>query len=471
MKKIGIIGGGFAGTMTAANLIDILDEACEIIIVNERESFNKGIAFNPYSSRHLLNVVAGKMGAYPGQETDFLEWVVKRPEFKNKDKGVIANSFLPRKLYGTYLVEVWEHSSALAKSKGIRVTVIDAQVVDLSQIQDSVMLSLSDGTTAKVDHCVIATGNHLPKNPTIDNPHFFNSKKYFRNPWQIEAVQSVDNSVPVLIVGNGLTMVDTVLGLLEHNFKGEIYSLSPHGFRILPHRHNGICYTKLEEELTPDINLYELVKLVNKHIKSVREFGVSAEPIIDSLRPHTQRIWQTLTNTEKKVFMSRLRHLWGVARHRIPLHIHDKIQQLQIDGRLHVVAGKLLECSEQDEFVSATFLNRKSGSAEKLKVSRVINCTGPDSDLANLDGHFLKNCMLKDILSQDDLKLGIRADTSTFQVFNSQGKKINNLYTIGSNLRGELWESTAVGELRVQARRLAERLAMVVQPSSSHAKK
>jgi uncharacterized NAD(P)/FAD-binding protein YdhS len=253
-------------------------------------------------------------------------------------------------------------------------------------------------------------------------------------------------------------MVDTVLGLLEQGFKGEIYSISPNGFNILPHRHNGLKYSKLLEELQDDMNIYELVKLINKHIKTVREYGVSAEPIIDSLRPQTQKIWKSFTDHEKELFMSRLRHLWGVARHRIPLHSHDKIQQLRIDGKLHINSGKIIDITELSESITVQYFDKKENGIKVIDVSRIINCTGPETDLANIDKSFLKNCMLKGILTQDKLKIGIKADTESFQIINSVGKPHPNLYTIGSNLKGELWESTAVNELRGQAEKLAEKL-------------
>ncbi len=59
---------------------------------------------------------------------------------------------------------------------------------------------------------------------------------------------------------------------------------------------------------------------------------------------------------------------------------------------------------------------------------------------------------------QDHLKLGIKTDATTFQLVNSEGKNHSNLFTLGSNLKGELWESTAVNELRVQAEKLAENI-------------
>lgn len=458
MRKIGIVGGGFTGTMTAVQLIHQSDAPCEIIIINERETFNKGIAYNPYSDKHLLNVTAGKMSAYPDRPDDFLNWVMLQPEFINKDKTLITNSFLPRRLYGEYLNDTWKRSLPVADSKGITINVINNYVIDLELHENLVSIWLENDSKFEVDYCVIATGNHIPRNPKIKNISFFESKNYFQNPWQVESVQNAPRNLPVLIIGNGLTMVDTVLGLGEQGFKGEIYSLSPNGFNILPHRHNGLKYSKLTEELTDRLSLFELFKLINKHIKTVREYGVTAEPIIDSLRPHTQEIWKRLSEKEKLVFMSRLRHLWGVARHRIPLHTHDKIQQLRIDGKLFINSGRIIDFTESGNVVTVEYLDKKDSILKKLEVSRVINCTGPETDLMNLDKSFLKNCLLKGILTQDPLKLGITADTESFQVINRDGKLHSNLFTIGSSLKGELWESTAVNELRQQAAKLAEKL-------------
>lgn len=467
MKRIGIIGGGFTGTMTAVQLIEKSTEPCEILLINERETLNKGIAYNPYSDKHLLNVIASKMSAFPDKPEHFLDWVMQKDAFKEKDKTLISGAFLPRQLYGEYLSAVWENAKTKAESKQLKLTVIESFVVDLDVQDDSVSLLLDNTVKLDLNYCVITTGNHIPRNPKIANPEFYNSPNYFQNPWKIASVKDTKEQLPVLIIGNGLTMVDTVLGLLEQGFKGEIHSISPNEFNILPHRHNGLKYSKLVEELRDDLTIHELVTLVNKHIKTVREYGVSAEPIIDSLRPHTQKIWQSFSDAEKELFMSRLRHLWGVARHRIPLHSHDKIQQLRIEGKLHITSGKLLDITESKESIAVEFLDKKANEVKKIHVSRVINCTGPETNFINLEKNFLKNCLLKGLLTQDNLNLGIHTDAETFQIIRSDGTPHSHLFTIGSNLKGELWESTAVNELRGQAEKLAEKLQSQINPVST----
>ena len=456
MKSIGIIGGGFSGTMVAVNLIKKATEPLELIIINEKETFNKGIAYNPYSKRQLLNVMASKMSAFADEPDHFLNWTLQRQEFKNYDKELFGNSFLPRYLYGLYLEDIWKNAEIEALEKGIKIRVIETSVLDFDVFPENVELLLGNEEKIMVDYCVIATGNAVPKNPEIINKKFYESKNYFQNPWKSETVENLDSTKPVLIIGNGLTMVDTVLGLLEKGFHNDIYSLSPNGFNILPHRHHGVKYNRLVEELHEDIRLADLVRLFNKHIKIIRHLGISAEPLIDSMRPFTQKIWRSLTIEEKQLFMAKLRHLWGVARHRIPLHIHDKLQQMRIDGKLHILSGKMKDITESKEGVKVTFHDKKSHLEKEIIVGRIINCTGPDTNIMNFEKSFLKNCLLKGIITQDELKLGINADVESFQVINAQHKNEPRVLTLGGNLKGMLWESTAVNEIRKQAENLAK---------------
>ena len=300
MLKIGIIGGGFSGTMTAVQLISKTDIPLSITIINEKETLNKGFAYSPYSKKHILNVITEKMSAFPDKPHDFLDWVMHRNDFSTLDRTFIANSFLPRSLYGEYLVSIWENAKIVAREKGVDIVVIDDSAVDLDVNKNNVEVTLKNDIKIIFDHCVITTGNQVPRNPTIANMDFYNSKNYFQNPWSKESVLNIDNSLPVLIIGNGLSMVDTVFGLLENGFKNKIYSISPNGFNILTHRHHGLKYLKLEEEIQENMSLYDIVKLIHKHIKIVREYGVSAEPVIDSIRPYTQKIWKRLSDTEKK---------------------------------------------------------------------------------------------------------------------------------------------------------------------------
>lgn len=455
MKKIGIIGGGFSGIMTAYHLINNTITSLEITIIDSTQSIGKGIAYTPYSKKHLLNVSSEKMSALPNSPNHFLEWVMTRDEYCSEDPKIISKSFLPRYLYGEYLTDIWLDTIKVAILKKIKLNIINDHVIDLSSSDTGVKLKLTD-KNIDCNECIIATGNQIPRNPQIKNLNYFKSPTYFQNPWTIDSVSNLNNDLPILIIGNGLTMVDTVLGILENGFKNKIYSISKNGFTILPHRSSSAINSDFSSELPETPSLLSVLTLVNKHRKHLRNLGLSAESIIDFLRPQTQKIWRSFTLTEKRKFMNRLRHFWGVARHRIPLHIHDQIQQLQLQNRLKIVSGKIIDIHETNDSVSVLFHSKKQNQTKELSVSRVINCTGPETDLEHSQNELLKNCFHKELLAQDELKLGIKTDLNSFQTINSKGQKQTHIYTLGTNLKGELWESTAINEIRIQAQQLAK---------------
>ena len=74
------------------------------------------------------------------------------------------------------------------------------------------------------------------------------------------------------------------------------------------------------------------------------------------------------------------------------------------------------------------------------------------------DDNYLKRALQKGIIVQDALLLGILADPATFCVYGNSFEPHDNLFTIGSLLKGVLWETTAVKELREQAVGLAAQL-------------
>lgn len=269
-------------------------------------------------------------------------------------------------------------------------------------------------------------------------------------------MKDADKLQSILIIGNGLTMVDTVLGLRNNGFKGVIHAISPNGFNILPHRHSGLQYKKIIEDLGTRRTLKDVVSVVTKHIRIVRSFGLSAEPVIDAMRPLVQEIWKHWSEEDRAYFLRRFRHLWGVARHRIPLHVHDRIQQMRIDGSLFIIAGNVIEANATNKGVHIQFFNRKTAKQEMLNVDRIINCTGPNSDLRLTRSSLLQSLYQNGIVAQDNLRLGLSVDTQTFQTKRKDGCMNERLFAIGTLLRGELWESTAVNELRDQAAQLAK---------------
>src|SRR5690606_16541319 len=276
---------------------------------------------------HLLNVPCTKMSAFSDRPSHFLDWVLSLPTYRDKDANQIAASFLPRKLYGSYLESIWENALTTAASKHIKVNIINSVVTHLNVSETGAALDLDNGNVSNVHYAIIATGNHTPRHPSIENMAFYESETYDQNPWLPTAISAPhNNNLPILILGNGLTMVDTVLALQERDSKVPIRALSPNGYTLVPHKEASFSYSKLIDELDVHSSLYNVIKLVNKHRKQLQLQGLSAEPVIDSLRPYSQTLWKNFSTNDRQRFVFRCRHLWNKVRHRIPMQSYQALE-------------------------------------------------------------------------------------------------------------------------------------------------
>jgi uncharacterized NAD(P)/FAD-binding protein YdhS len=453
-NKITIIGAGFCGMITALNLAKQSgNQTLDITLIHSGSPFGKGVAYNPNSDKSLLNVPCEKMSCFFDQPNHFLDWTCNQVGYELHKPEFIAKLFLPRALYGKYLLETWNEEIAKLP-KNIAIRIIEAFATDINEYEKGYAITLSTGIVVNSKYLVLATGNEKPGNPVIENKEFFESKNYFQNPWDKASTSNLDNQGDILVIGNGLTMVDTVMELCDNKFRGRIFTISPNGFSILPHRHSGTSYTAFSEEIKGKYDLNSIYSTFINHSRKLRELGISAEPITDSLRPFTQNIWINLSVTEKKRFLSHVRHLWGLARHRLPIHIHDQIQKLRIDKKLEILKGRLIDIKEVENQITVEYYNKVSQQNETLTVSRIINCTGPQVNVQKSTNPLLKCLVQKGMIQSDLYRLGI-VTTSEYEIVNAHEVVMPNLFTLGGNLRGMLWETTAVPELKKQCHDLS----------------
>jgi uncharacterized NAD(P)/FAD-binding protein YdhS len=410
-KTIVIIGGGFCGTLTAYHLLENINKSTQIILVNQNDSIYKGIAYSPYSEKFLLNVIVSKMSAFQNKPNDFLDFVRRKNEYKDIPQELVANAFVSRKLYGEYLSEI---GITLCLKNKINLTHVKKTAVNVVRENEHYTVVLHDNEKISADFVVLATGNALPKNPKFYEKKLTENDGYFQNPWSELSIKPTQSNLPIVILGNGLTMVDTIVGLQSEKNMNPIISISPNGYNILSHRHTGLTYTKLIEEIKTPISLHDLFHLTMKHIKQLRKIGASAEPVIDSIRQITPALWLQFSDKDKLLFYSRLRHLWGVARHRIPLQIADRINRMRIEQQLIVKSGHSISIGKKDDHLEVSYYDKKSKRNVKLECSRIINCTGPDTSFSE-NNMLLKKMQSDGTIKSDFLNLGLKADPLTME--------------------------------------------------------
>lgn len=101
-----------------------------------------------------------------------------------------------------------------------------------------------------------------------------------------------------------------------------------------------------------------------------------------------------------------------------------------------------------------------------LKAQGIVLCTGPDPDPRGWGSILMDGMFAGGLASPDPLGLGLRTDDRGFLLGADEGPS-RMLSTLGPLRRGELWESTAVPEISVQARDLASEILFGLGQSRS----
>jgi uncharacterized NAD(P)/FAD-binding protein YdhS len=302
---------------------------------------------------------------------------------------------------------------------------------------------------------VLAAGNFPPGNLKIPGltEH---SERYVASAWSANAFRDIPRNGNVLLIGSGLTSVDVAIALKSEGFTGQIHVLSRHGLIPQPHRQTG-QWPEYWSDQGPRTTR-GLVRLVRDQIRAASAAGCDWRPVVDALRSATQTIWQSLPLKERRRFLRHVRPYWEVHRHRIAPEIGDALSTLLLDGQATLYAGRVTDYRESSDHVEVVLRERKTRTQRSLRVDRVINCTGPETDCRRMEDALIKSLLAQGLARPDPLFLGLDVDSEA-ALIDSAGVPSDSLFVIGPARKGCLWETIAVPELREQASQLAEHLA------------
>ncbi len=451
---IAIVGGGFSGTLATIRLVKLLTETqntAKIFLIEKTKKLAKGLAYDTQCELHLLNVAAQDMSAFPEDKDHFINWLAERYS------AVAPSAFVSRKIYGEYLSELFQKTLD-SKGTSIEVEVINDEAVELSA--DEKHLKLASGRTIDINRLVLATGNFQP-NQVVANVSVTNSDAYFNDPWAPEALAGLSTHDNVLLIGTGLTMVDLAVQLNAAGHQGIITAISRHG--LLPNKHR--VFNRLEgattESTLPSVFPTKVREVFSTIRAACEKAGTTSDAdwqlVLNQLRPHTQSIWIGLDATDKKRFLRHARPLWEVLRHRMPPEVAAVIESMREDYRLRIVSGRLLTAVVSGNSTIVTMRLRRSRRVQTATYRRIINCTGPNIDLRATSDRLIQSLILSGSIVPDELGLGLQLDQHGYAM-HANGKRSESIIAIGALRKGQLWETTAVPELRLQAAQLAEQI-------------
>ncbi|SER99867.1 FAD/NAD(P)-binding protein [Sphingobium sp. YR768] len=435
-RHTAIVGGGFSGTLLAINL---LRHGSHHVTLIERRSdrLGRGLAYGAAQADHVLNVRAANMSPFPDQPDHFAAWL------KARNKGN-ETSFATRRDYGDYLCDLLDDMQPAAPG---RLTIIADEAVDLHLQPDGVRLILASGRTVDADVATIAPGNlpphRLPAFAGLD------SVAYVNDPWSCDLAEGLGPDDRLMLLGTGLTAVDSILSLVNGGFEGSILALSRRG--LAPHAHAPAPpFTACRDKPTGPLSTL---------LRQIRRRGMEIDwrNAVDELRPFTQDMWRASSAPERQRFLRHLRPYWDVHRHRIAPQVAARLEALCDEGRLTIMAAKILDAVPDQDGLAVTIRRRGVSSGETMPVARVVNCTGPLGDLRRTSDSLLSRLAERGAVRADELAIGIDVDRQG-RALTRDGEAQERLFVVGPMTRGAHWEIVAVPDIRRQVWTLARHI-------------
>lgn len=456
MRTILIIGAGFSGAVTAAQLVRKgKGSELRIILLNRSGRMARGLAYGTQSPDHILNVPAGNMTALDGEPDHFLQFA------RSVNPAFGPGSFVSRGIYGDYLENLLEEAEA-ASLTGVNLERVSGEVasIETTHRADGCRVTLLDGEIFDVDRVVLAFGHFPSSQPHVVDSRFYNSARYLRDPWNVPAIETIPPNARVLLLGSGLTAVDVATTLLNANDKRTITLISRRG--LLPKSHRSGPVPSVVPPLPGAFdeapsNVRRQLRAFRSHIQSLENGGEDWREALNALRVRTPELWQALPFHERRRFLRHLQPYWDNHRHRAAPSAHERFAVAIDTGAVTIHSGRVLAFEESSEAVLVQFTPRGAHEPRCLEVDYVINCIGPSSDLRSVDNPLIRQLIAEGLIKSDQLSLGLElADNGA--VIGADGTVSDRLFYVGPLLKAKYWEATAVPELRRHAAQLASTL-------------
>ena len=250
------------------------------------------------------------------------------------------------------------------------------------------------------------------------------------------------------MVGTGLTAVDATLSICSRGTESVVVAVSRSG--LLPFAH-------LEQPLRPPVDPPSWVRPLTAEgvadafrarCAEVELGGGDWRDVADAARPQVSSLWVELGVAEQRAFIDGYLRAWEIRRHCMAPQVAAQLAQLRQAGRFLPLGGSVVAIEEQGGRLQVDTFG--PGGTQRHLVDHVVACVGPGLAINDSASPLVRQLLADGRAAADPHGLGLRAD-ETGAVLDSRGEVGEALAVLGSLRRGELWETTAVPEIRVQA--------------------
>ncbi len=458
--SVAIVGGGFAGALTALKLLDRAEVPLAITIIERREELGRGVAYSTTEPVHLVNGPAEIFSLYPEDPGHLPRWLVENgPANGWTPPAEVGSSSPPRYLYGTYVRD--ELARAVANARlGSTLRHIRSSAAALVAAPNRIRITTAGGTAIEADEAVLALGVFQPRLSSSE-AHLAGHSRFAANPWDARALDRLVDCDEILLIGSSLSMVDAVASMEARGYRGRYRVISRRGQFVEGRRTVDAARDFLAEGPLP-ATARDLLARVKAERRAISAAGADWQGLPLAIRPYILPLWKGANDGERLRFVRHLRAFWDVTAHRAAPESHEAVATATSQGRLEYGRARILSLAVEESHIVVKL--RTTTRVETAPFDGVIDCRGHQlHDWRQIADPFVKSLLASGEVRPHSTGYGIDA-TPEGDLINEEGRVHRNLSAVGHPLRGVAWESSSITEQRAQAIALADRILAKFTP-------
>lgn len=498
--KIAIIGSGASGTAVFVNIIDkirghAIKQPVNIYLIEKNTSqFAKGVAYNTSYGCNLINTPADTMGIVADNKKDFLLWLEEN-QIRSKASPSYTSStypYLPRSVFGKYLCDKMEKAIKAAQNKGVKVNIINDEVIDVEEKYGKYKLLFASKGNLLVDRAILSIGGYI-KSPY---KNIVNKPGYYDSPYQSSRdLNAIPSEKTIGILGSRLSAIDAALMLRDNNHKGKIYLVSRQG--LLPTVHGKYIPGKNSHYLTKrnidllatrkgnDLKLNQFLNLVKKEVYKCEGKEINCSQLLSfhsrieawlraeiskadnkvrnwqsalfSTNDLVNKIWGLFSIKDKKKFLDYI-PIFMVYRAAMPITAAKSIYSLIRNKKLSIFSG-VDNITYNEESASFDIYLSKDNEPKVLSVDCIVNATGVCNEFSEDTQHpLLKNLLGRGVIRPNDF-MGIDMYHNNINPIAKNGRVLKDFFIIGGATKGNELVSNLLEFIVEKAIKISDNIA------------
>ena len=417
MKRVAVIGGGFAGAAFAIHLSRNTDTPLDIVVVEPRQQVGSGLAYSSPDPNHRLNAPDVIHLLYPDDDLHFRRWLEDSGRLAADPDGWYSDDRLyPRRGdFGAYVAaEFAEHQKSNPSGSSLEHRRDRVESIERRRHRIHLALTSGDGITA--DRCVIALGQEQ----TPFNLPGGVGDRLVEDPLAPGALARVPRDAAVLVVGTGLTAADTVASLVGQGHTGSITCLSRHGLRPTDQNpttaeqplweHMAVQPPPFVQRHGLPTGMVELMRIVRTDARERMARGEPWHGAIDDVRDAAGELWRDLPVRAKRSFLRHLKPYYDVHRFRIPPQTRDILRRAEEHGQLGFESGRIIRAETVGERVAVTIRHWGEARGRVRDCDTVVSCVGLSTPIDRSRNTFVRSCLHQGLARPSDMGRGLDSD-------------------------------------------------------------